>query len=162
MSEGVSETDRYDVEFNFVTDLIESLTTAIVNGILSPKVLMVLEVNQKMMGGTWEKFSGKDLLMALRSVIVAIVKEVRDMVIQELLKLVLEALEPIIQTISAILTREQLENYSEAMLEIVRNCPSIWFNFGNTLEETKIDTVDYADIDTTITNQGERPSTNKC
>jgi hypothetical protein len=74
----------------------------------------------------------------------------------------LEALEPIIQTISAILTREQLENYSEAMLEIVRNCPSIWFNFGNTLEETKIDTVDYADIDTTITNQGERPSTNKC
>ena len=162
VSEGVSETDRYDVEFNFVTDLIESLTTAIVNGILSPKVLMVLEVNQKMMGGTWEKFSGKDLLMALRSVIVAIVKEVRDMVIQELLKLVLEALEPIIQTISAILTREQLENYSEAMLEIVRNCPSIWFNFGNTLEETKIDTVDYADIDTTITNQGERPSTNKC
>lgn len=162
VSEGVPETDRYDVEFNFVTDLIEALTTAIVNGILSPKVLMLLEVNQKMMGGTWEKFTSKDLLMALQSIIVAIIKEVRDMIIQELLKLVLKSLEPIIETLGSILMREQLENYSEAILEICRNCPSIWFNLGYSYEDTKIDVVDYADIDTTVTKGGEQPSTNNC
>lgn len=162
VSEGLPESDKFDVEFNFIFDLIEALTTAIVNGILSPKVLMLLEVNQKIMGGTWEKFTFKDLIQALRSIIVAIVKEIRDMVMQELLKLVLKALEPIIQMLGSILLREQLENYSDAILEIVRNCPFIWFSFGNRYEDTKLDTIDYADIDASHTKEGEQPSTNNC
>ena len=162
VSEGVPDSDKFDVEFNFIFDLIEALTTAIVNGILSPKVLMLLEVNQKIMGGTWEKFTMKDLLEALRSIIVAIIKEIRDMVIQELLKLVLNVLEPIIQTIAAILLREQLESYADAILEIIRNCPFIWFRFGNQDQDTKLDTVDYADIDVSHTKEGEQPSTNNC
>jgi hypothetical protein len=104
----------------------------------------------------------KDLLMALRSIIVAIIKEIRDLVIQELLKLVLKALEPIIQTIAAIILREQLENYADTILEIIRNCPFIWFRFSNKYEDTKIDTVDYADIDVSHNKEGEQPSTNKC
>lgn len=162
VSEGVQDSDKFDVEFNFIFDLVEALTTAIVNGILSPKVLILLEVNQKIMGGTWEKFTMKDLLEALRSIIVAIVKEIRDMVIQELLKLVLKVLEPIIQTIAAILLREQLESYADAILEIVRNCPFIWFRFGNQYQDTKLDTVDYADIDVSHTKEGEQPSINNC
>lgn len=162
VSDGVEESDKFDVEFNFIFDLIEALTTAIVNGILSPKVLMLLEVNQKIMGGTWEKFTLKDLIQALRAIIVAIVKEIRDMVIQELSKLVLNALEPIIQMLASILLREQLENYADAILEIIRNCPFIWFRFSNKYKDTKLDTVDYADIDTSHNKEGEQPSTNKC
>ena len=162
VSEGVPDSDKFDVEFNFIFDLIEALTTAIVNGILSPKVLMLLEINQKIMGGTWEKFTMKDLLEALRVIIMAIVKEIRDMVIQELLKLVVNALEPIKQMLDSILLREQLENYSDAILEIIRNCPFIWFRFSNKYEDTKLDTVDYADIDTSHNKEGEQPSTNKC
>jgi len=162
VSEGVPDSDKFDVEFNFIFDLIEALTTAIVNGILSPKVLMLLEINQKIMGGTWEKFTMKDLIQALRSIIVAIVKEIRDVVIQELLKLVLKALEPIIQTLGSILHREQLENYADSILENIRNCPFIWFSFGNKQEDTKLDTVDYADIDVSHNKEGEQPSTNKC
>ena len=162
VSEGVPDSDKFDVEFNFIFDLIEALTTSIVNGILSPKVLMLLEVNQKIMGGTWEKFTMKDLMEALRVIIVAIIKEIRDMVIQELLKLVLKVLEPIIQTIAALLLREQLESYADAILEIIRNCPFIWFRFGNQYQDTKLDTVDYADIDVSHTKEGEQPSTNNC
>lgn len=162
VSEGVPDTDKFDVEFNFIFDLIEALITAIVNGILSPKLLMLLEVNQKIMGGTWEKFTMKDLLEALRVIIMAIVKEIRDMVIQELLKLVLKALEPIIQMLASILLREQLENYADAILEIIRNCPLIWFRFSHKYEDTKLDTVDYADIDASNNKEGEQPSTNKC
>lgn len=162
VSEGVPDTDKFDVEFNFIFDLIEALITAIVNGILSPKLLMLLEVNQKIMGGTWEKFTMKDLLEALRVIITAIIKEIRDMVIQELLKLVLKALEPIIQMLASILLREQLENYADAILEIIRNCPLIWFRFSHKYEDTKLDTVDYADIDVSHNKKGEQPSTNKC
>lgn len=162
VSEGVPDSDKFDVEFNFIFDLIEALTTAIVNGILSPKVLMLLEVNQKIMGGTWEKFTMKDLLEALRSIIVAIVKEIRDLVIQELLKLVEKVLHPIIETITAIILREQLESYADTISEIIRNCPFIWFRFGNQYQDTKLDTVDYADIDVSHNKEGEQPSTNKC
>ncbi len=162
VSEGVPDSDKFDVEFNFIFDLIEALTTAIVNGVLSPKVLMLLEINQKIMGGTWEKFTMKDLLEALRTIIMAIVKEIRDIVIQELLKLVLKALEPIIQMLASILLREQLENYADAILEIIRNCPFIWFRFSHKYEDTKLDTVDYADIDVSHNKEGEQPSTNEC
>lgn len=162
VSEGSEDEDKFDVEFNFIFDLIENLTTVLVNAILSPKVLMLLEVNQKIMGGTWEKFTLKDLLMALRSIIVAIIKEIRDLIIQELLKLALDKLEPIKLSILAVLLREQLENYSDAITDIMKNCPPIWFRFSNKYQDTKLDVVDYADIDTTITNGGEQPITNKC
>lgn len=162
VSEGVPDSDKFYVEFNFIFDLIEALTTAIVNGVLSPKVLMLLEINQKIMGGTWEKFTMKDLLEAMRAIIMAIVKEIRDTVIQELLKLVLKTLEPIIQMLASILLREQLENYADAILEIIRNCPFIWFRFSHKYEDTKLDTVDYADIDVSHNKEGEQPSTNEC
>lgn len=161
-SSGVDPKDKYDVEYNFVFDLIENLVTAIVNGILSPKLLLLLEVNQKIMGGTWEKFTIKDLIKALQTLIVSIIKEVKDLVIQELLKLVLKQLEPIIQMLGSILVREQLENYSDTIMEIIRNCPTIWFKFSNRLEDTTLDTVDYADIDTSELSEEEKLKLNNC
>lgn len=162
ISEGADDKDKYNVEYNFVFDLIENLVMAIVNGILSPKVLLLLEVNQKIMGGTWEKFTLQDLLKAMRTIIVAIIKEVKDLIIQELLKLVLKQLEPIIAMLASILLREQLEAYADAIMEIIRNCPIIWFKFGSQKLDTKLDTVDYADIDVSSNKEGEQPSTNNC
>jgi hypothetical protein len=142
--------------------LVENLTFSIVNGVLSPKVLMLLEVNQKMMGGTWEKFTTQDLLRAMSAMIVSIVSEVSGLIIQELLKFTLKQLEPIVEMIAAILLREQLDNYSEAIAELINNCSFSWFSFENKDQETKLDNVDYADIDTSSTNKNEKPITNKC
>ena len=162
ISEGADDADRYKLEYDFVFDLVENLVTAIVNSILSPKILLLLEVNQKIMGGTWEKFTMRDLIQAMQTLIVSIVKEVKDLVIQELLKLVLSQLEPIIQMLGSILLREQLESSADKIMEIIRNYPSIWFKFGNRYEDTKLDTIDYADIDTSSTNKDDQPSTNNC
>lgn len=162
ISEGSDESDQYGIKYNFVFDLIENLVMAIVNAILSPKLMMLLEVNQQLMGGTWEEITFKDLLIAMRSIIVAIIKEVRDLIIQELLKFILKQLRPIIEMLASIIIRERLEDIAEAMAEIIRNCPIIWFRFGNQDLETKLDTVDYADIDVSSTKEGEEPSSNKC
>ena len=135
---------------------------AIMNAILSPKLMMLLEVNQQMMGGTWEKITFNDILIAMRSIIVSIVKEVVDLIIQELLKFVMEELRPIFEMFTSIIVRERLEDIAEAMEEIIRNCPLIWFRFGNQDLETKLDTVDYADIDVSSNKKGESPSTNNC
>lgn len=161
ITEGVEEKDKYKVHFDFVTDLIEQLTFAVVSSIFSPKVLMLLEVNETLMGGKWEKITMKDLIAAMRSIINAIVEEIRDLIVQELLKLVLKYLEPIVALIHDIVLREQVEAYTDAIMEILRNCPSFWFSFGNRDLETKLDTVDYADIDTSVTTN-DKPNLNEC
>ena len=161
ITDGLDEQDKYGVEFNFVFDLIENLVLAIVNAVLTPKVLLLLEVNRQLMGGDWKAFTIKDLLKAMEGVIVSLVKEVRDLVIQELLKFVLKQLEPLKEMIESILLREQIENYTEAINDIIRNCPVIWFSFGNQYLETKLDTVDYADIDVSSNRADDKP-TNKC
>ena len=161
ISEGVDESDKYGVEFGFVFDLIENLVLAIMNAVLSPKVMMLLEVNRQIMGGSWKAFTAEDLMKSMQSIIISIVKEVRDLVIQELLKLVLKFLEPLKEMMESILLREQIENYTAAINDIIRNCPSIWFSFGNQDLETKLDTVDYADIDVSSTISGDKPN-KKC
>lgn len=159
---GVEGKDEFKVRFDFVTDLIEQLTFAIVEGLLSPKVLMLLEVNETIMGGKWEKFTIKDLLKAMRSIIVAVIKEIRDLIIQELLKLLLKLLSPIIATLSASILREQIEAYTELIDDIIRNCPKIWWlNTNTSYSDTILDTVDYADIDNSETINNE-PITNSC
>ena len=162
VSEGSDDKDKIEVQYSFVFDLIENLVMAIVNAILSPKLMMLLEVNQQLMGGTWEKITFNDILIAMRSIIVSIVKEVVDLIIQELLKFVMEELRPIFEMFTSIIVRERLEDIAEAMEEIIRNCPLIWFRFGNQDLETKLDTVDYADIDVSSNKKGESPSTNNC
>jgi hypothetical protein len=121
---------------------------------------MLLEVNRQIMGGSWKAFTMKDLLMSMTNIIVGLVREVRDLVIQELLKFVLEQLEPLIQALESIIVREQIENYTELINDIIRNCPTVWFRFGNLNQETKLDTVDYADIDVSSLKKDITPNNN--
>lgn len=161
VSQGSEEKDSYGVQFNFVMDLIENLVFAIVESILSPKVLLLLEVNQQLMGGTWKGFSLEDLLRAMSSIITSIIKEVRDLIVQELLKFLLKQLEPIIQLLGSILIREQLEAYADIIQDIIRNCPFIWWSLKNRYADTTLDTVDYADIDASETTE-DAPLSNNC
>jgi len=176
ITEGVDERNKVDIQYNFLLDLIENLTTAIVNAIMTPKVLMLLEVNKQMMGNSLSNFTnsqslkelGKksfhELIRQFSDIIKGIVKEVRDLVLQELQKLVLKGLEPIVETIESIILREQLETYSDIILDLIRNYPRGLSMFRSTLIDTQLDNVDYADIDVgnENNNDGETPSTNKC
>jgi hypothetical protein len=162
VSEGSDDEDKYEVQYSFVLDLIENLIVAMMNVIMSPKVLMLLEVNQRLMGGTWKMLTGEDILRATSSVITALAKELRDLMLQELLKLLMKALQPIVELLGSLLIRERLEYYAETIENIIKNCPVMWLRFGNQLQETKLDTVDYADIDTSRTRSGDEPENNNC
>ena len=161
LSQGLNEKDRYNFEFGFVFDLIENLVVALMNAVLSPKVMMLLEVNRQLMGGSWKAFTIGDLLKSMQSIIVAITKEIRDLILSELLKFLLKQLEPLKETIMSAINREQIDNYVDTINDLIRNCPFFWFRFGGSSNqdlETKLDTVDYADIDMTKIINGEMPS----
>ena len=114
------------------------------------------------MGGKWEEFTFLDMMKAMIKIISSLVKEIRDMILQELFKLVMEQLSPIIALLTNALVLEQLDNYSEAIRDIIRNCPLIWFKFKNQLQDTNLDNVDYADIDIPAEVEKDTPNTNNC
>ena len=74
----------------------------------------------------------------------------------------------IIELISSMLIKEQLDCYSEAILEIIRNCAinPMWLNLGSLFrskyQNTVLDTVDYADIDANNTSNNDQPLINNC
>ena len=161
LSEGSDAKDAYSIHFGFVCDLIENLTMAIVYSIFSPKVLMLLQVNEVIMGGKWKAFTLRDLLKTLESVIISVINEIRDLILQELLKLLNKVLSPLIAMFTAMVINEQVEGYVSAIRSMLEDCPILWFRFGNEYENTKLDTVDYADIDTSQIMPGEKPE-KKC
>lgn len=161
LSEGSDAKGAYSIHFGFVCDLIENLTMAIVYSIFSPKVLMLLQVNEVIMGGKWRAFTMEDLLKALESVIISVINEIRDLILQELLKLLNKVLSPLIAMFTAMVINEQVEGYVSAIRSMMEDCPILWFRFGNEYENTKLDTVDYADIDTSQIIPGEKPE-KKC
>ena len=163
VTEGSDGSDEYGITNNFMFSLLNNLITAIVQSLLSPKLLMVIVVNQSMMGGgKWEKFNFSNLFKALQDIIVGIVKEVKDLIIDKLWKLVATRLDPLITITSDEIVKEQLDSYADVLREIMKYAPYIFHFIGGQRQDTKIDDVDYADIDIPSENNQDTPNTNNC
>lgn len=163
VTEGSDGSDEYGIANNFIFSLLNNLITAIVQSLLSPKLLMVIVVNQSMMGGgKWEKFNFSNLFKALQDIIVGIVKEVKDLIIDKLWKLVATRLDPLITITSDEIVKEQLDSYADVLREIMKYAPYIFHFIGGQRQDTKIDDVDYADIDIPSENNQDTPNTNNC
>lgn len=163
VTEGSDGSDDYGIANNFIFSLLNNLITAIVQSLLSPKLLMVIVVNQSMMGGgKWEKFNFSNLFKALQDIIVGIVKEVKDLIIDKLWKLVAIRLDPLITITSDEIVKEQLDSYADVLREIMKYAPYVFHFIGGQRQDTKIDDVDYADIDIPSENNQDTPNTNNC
>lgn len=163
VTEGSDGSDEYGIANNFIFSLLNNLITAIVQSLLSPKLLMVIVVNQSMMGGgKWEKFNFSNLFKALQDIIVGIVKEVKDLIIDKLWKLVATRLDPLITITSDEIVKEQLDSYADVLREIMKYAPYVFHFIGGQRQDTKIDDVDYADIDIPSENNKDTPNTNNC
>ena len=158
VSEGANPVDRDKIGFNFATDLLEQLVFVLVKELLSPKLMMLLYVNKEIMGGFNEKNpSFEEMLREMKSIIIAVVKEVRDMIIAELYKLLLQKLSPLIGLMSDLLIKEAMDEYTELLEQIMRYC-SLSFCRGKGSGNTILDNVDYADID----DVQKEPKTGNC
>lgn len=161
VTSGVSSNDAASVSYSFTYSLIENLVFALVECVLSPKVLLLLEVNKQIMGKSATEFSVADLIKTMQATITEIVQQVVDLIIQELLTYVLKLLKPILAKVTVAISIESMTNYAKILLDIIENCPVLWFSIGNSYSPTQLDQVDYADIDTTESTK-ETKTTNNC
>ena len=147
--------DKYSIEFNIVQDLIKSLVVILVDTFISPKIVLLYEVNRHLMGQDYSKYNIEDFLKSIEGLLISIVKELRDLILQQLLDWCMSILMDLFSTLKDLLIKEQLEYYSRLMKALFKACS---FKASHRAPlESKLDHVDYADID-----EIERPQESNC
>lgn len=148
---------QFSFGFNFVTDFIKQTIKQIVLQILTPKVALLFLINGAVMGSdvaqikSWENF-----IKNFQNVLVAIIKQVKDIMVEELFNFVMEKLKPILEIFMSKLALESIQYYKDLIEDLILNCiPSLDFSFGK--NSSVIDNVNYADITKT-----KDPGENKC
>lgn len=149
------------VSFDFITNMFQSLSVVIVTALLSPKVLLMILINQELCGNysheSWKKMTLENILYAMHSMIAAIILEIRDLLLKELLEEVRNRINALLFDLQVGLIREQIEVYRRAIKLMIKACS---FKGGSNLDlDTVLDKVDYADIDEL---QHQTNETSKC
>ena len=163
---------------NLLKKAVQILISEIVNAILTPKVLMLLQINKKLMNddplsfNKKYKYTTEDVLKGLSGLLSGIIKEVIDMIQKELLRLILSR---ITEIFNAYLKQLALE-YAKKWVDLLRQLLAC-FKFrkkkmkgGNGFGDDRnamtdainaaLNEVDYADIDMLVDEI--MPNTNNC
>ena len=147
--------DKYNLQLDFITKAIEMLTTIFVESLLSPKMLLVLLINQKMMGEDDGDWSIEGILKQFKNIIMSLIEQIRDMILQKLLDFIMDKIQELIAAAMNLLLMEQVEYYSRLISQLLRACR---FSLGKNPDlPSTLDYVDYADIE-----PNDKPITNEC
>lgn len=148
--------DKYSFGFNFITQAVEMLTSIFVEALLSPKLLLVFLVNQKIMGEEGMKnMDLEKIIQAFLDIIMSMISELIDMILKKLLEYVMEKVRELLEAAAKLLALEQIEYYVRLLRQMLENCAFALPSNPN-LAST-LDVVDYADID-----PNDKPITNEC
>ena len=137
------------LNYDWQTELMRMLVYPLVRPLFSPKILFLLVLNKKVMGSIEdiefnninEKF--EKLLSSLWFIIKDIVVKMKDMVVEMLLKLVMNKIQPLLELFASRLLAESLKMYKDLLTQLLEECLIGWDNNGVV---GSIDNVNYADI----------------
>ena len=154
-----SEVGGYDFGMKFITNILQVLALAIFETIISPKMLLLFEVNRRIMGNGSKKYPTlEELLKQFSSLIASIIAAIMKSLITALFEFVMKFLTPILTKLQGMLLLEQLNAYKALILKIIENCTfNFNFNYKRKKIGTNIDIVQYADIDPV-----DKPATGEC
>lgn len=150
-NEGSDETSGLKLEVHgnrfsdIISQIIENLALTLVNSLLSPKVILMIMINLEMCGQTTKNFSFEQIIQKIIGIISQIVKEMLNLLIQELFDFVMSQIIEILKLLVDKLMLEQIENFRKLIKQLLEEC---WFSFGRQAQlPTELDVVNYADID---------------
>lgn len=158
----------------FIKKMVKFLTSSVVNSILTPKVLLLLQVNRMMMGtydiNKYKEITVEAILNDLRGLLSDLIREIVDFIQKEILRMILERLSVIIASYMKKLGIEYAMKWVN-LIKMIISCipfPSGGNNIYNNSDmndlrgsiSSIIDNVDYADIDKSIDEI--MPKTNPC
>lgn len=158
----ITEECKFSFGLNFIKDFIEQTVTQIVLQVLSPKVAILYKINAAIMGSEVDNLKGwEDFLRNFQNVLFNIIKQIKDIIVEELYKFVMEQLQPLLELMIAKIALETVMYYKELIEQLLGNCiPRISIPKLNGTNMV-IDNVNYADI-TTEAEPTDYDNDNKC
>lgn len=157
LSQTASGEMSLDINYNLNSELIRMFIYPLVRPLFSPKVIFLLLVNKKIMGGLedYENLTWDDLLSALFRIIAEAVIKIKNMLMDMFLSWVLRELSPLLALFASRILLEALKMYKDLLTEILSACGlTIWNPFGLN-SGSNFDDVNYADIVIPNTEQTE-------
>ena len=151
LSSEMNDEDKYSFNINFINNLITSLVTVVVESLLTPKVIMLFQINKQLLGDLSENYSFESFLESISGLLVGIIREVRDIILRQILDWAIEILMKLKDKLVNALIKENYMYYVRLMQLLIKAC-----RFNRNASE--IDNVDYADIDP----YPEQPNNNEC
>ena len=174
-SEDLTDTDKNHAQVKFATNLIGALAGVLIEAVLTPKVMLAYQINREMAGGDITDYQNfKEFLGGMKMLIVAMVKEIRDIIIKELMDKAMQLINQLITQFGIALLKEQLQVYKELFDKLMKDCVpnlmmimSMFKRAPRTLVDTTLPVVEYADImsnlsDAPESTEGTEPIIDNC
>jgi len=121
-----AQRSKSSVSVNFLTNVFQQLALCLTDCIMSPKVLMLIAVNNELMreDGT-SPITTEQLISMAKNIITGLIKELKDLIMQKLLDYIMSVLSQIILEIQKFIASEQIAAY----MAVIRLLMA-WFNKG--------------------------------
>lgn len=173
--EDMTDTDKNHAKVKFATNLIGALAGVLIEAILTPKVMLAYQVNREMAGGDITDFHNfKEFLEGMKMLIVSMVREIRDIIMKELMDKAMQMINQLVSMFGIALLKEQLQVFKELFDKLLRDCVpnlamlmSMFKRAPRTLVDTTLPVVEYADIisnisDAPVAIEGTEPIIDNC
>ena len=142
---------KFDWGLSILYEILEQTVTQIVMQVLSPKVAILFQVNQYIMGDIdpesdvwncgWENF-----LKNFQNVIIQTIKQIKEIILQKLLAWVLEKIAPLLALFVSKLLLETINNYITLLKQLISLCGLAFGSGSRYAGGLYVNDVDYADI----------------
>lgn len=140
------------VQMNFIEHIVQELCTVIVGSLITPKVYLLLAVNISLMG-----FPGlpsiNDFFANYKTMIVSIIKLIRDLLIKYLFDYLMSILKPLFEMLAEKMVVENAMFYKELITQLIKAC-----SFKREDGTFNMDIISHADI----ISQNTAPQNNEC
>jgi hypothetical protein len=118
--DNADEQDKYNIKLSFIEGLIKKIMLAIVNALLSPKVILLFALNHKIINGLTSSFDGAiDFMKQNKALIRNVINSVRDTIVKILLKQTLIAIKNLAATNAVASLTEKVKSTQAQLLSLV-------------------------------------------
>lgn len=131
---------NWNVQANFVEQIIYELSAVIISSVLSPKVYLLLAVNVSLMGLPGVP-NAQEVIAGYKNMIKQIITMIRDTLIKYLFDYLMDILNPLLKMLASKITIESILFYKELISQLIKAC-SLKREDGI----FNMDIVNYADI----------------
>lgn len=112
--------DHVSIKINFIQEIIKNLIKAIVNIILSPKVVMIFLINYKIVNGNNASFSDPiDFMKKNKNLINSVIKQVTEEIVKLLMNIALKKISVLVAEQATLKLIEKGKNKQAQLLSLV-------------------------------------------